>query len=365
MKRTALFALALSLVVPARAQDRPSNYTVTPTAPGAVKVCAWNMEWFPSGTREPKPAKEEAERIDSAARFLRWQNADIVMLEEMRDADTCSNLVARPALDGFKVNACSRFRPPAFHAEAWQQNALVSRFDTVDAGFLEWNRRGPASPPRGLTWAVLDVKGELWAFVIVHLKSNRLKTQTEAEQKEEAKTNTAKREESARQLAAFVKSNLEGKSYGGRTIKNIFIGGDLNTDPAQKPYRKEKTVPTITGAGYEDVFANVPDDKRWTMPESRWYPATRFDYIFHKGPATRVNPEVAPKQYTSDHCMVSVQVKGDFAAGASASVPDETKPPTCPKCGAITKLWTSPQDGRKFWGCSRYPACRGWREISQ
>lgn len=355
----AAIILAATLVAPAFAQDRPSNYTVTPTAPGALKVCAWNMEWFPSGTMEPKPAKEEAARIDSAARFLRWQNADIVMLEEMRDAETCTNLIARPALEGFRLNVCSEFRPPYRGAEAMQQTAVISKFETVDSGFMEWNRRRvPASPPRGLTWCVLDVKGELWAFVCIHLKSNRINAWED--EKEVSKLNTAKREEAARQLMDFVKANLEGKSYSGRTIKNIFIGGDLNTDPAQSPYAKETTIPTIIEAGYVDVFADVPEDKRWTMPESRRYPATRFDYIFHNGPATCLNPEVAPKQYTSDHCMVSVQVKTD--APWLYYLQD---PPACPKCGAPTKLHTSPQDGRKFWGCSRFPDCRGYREISR
>ncbi|MBR4661434.1 MAG: hypothetical protein IKO92_01740, partial [Clostridia bacterium] len=38
--------------------------------------------------------------------------------------------------------------------------AVISKFETVDSGFMEWNRRRvPASPPRGLTWCVLDVKG--------------------------------------------------------------------------------------------------------------------------------------------------------------------------------------------------------------
>ena len=312
MKRPSLTALAaaLLLAVPALAQDRPQNYTVTPTAPGAVKVCAWNMEWFPSGTKEPKPAKEEAQRIDSAARFLKWQNADIVLMEEMRDAAVCSNLVARPALSGFKVNVCSQFRRSTPWTDANQQDAIISRFPTVDAGFMEWNRRKPpASPPRGLTWCVLDVNGELWAFVAVHLKSNRLNAWTEEEKKTEAIVNRQKREESARQLVAFVKANLEGKSYGGRTIKNIFLGGDFNTDQAQRDYRRERTIPTITGAGYADTFAGVPEAERQSIPKSRHYPAARFDYVFHKGPATVSAPEVAPKQNTSDHCMISIQVK--------------------------------------------------------
>ena len=33
---------------------------------------------------------------------------------------------------------------------------------------------------------------------------------------------------------------------------------------------------------------------------------------------------------------------------------------TCPKCGGSMTLQTSPQNGRKFWGCKRYPQCKGF-----
>ena len=367
MKRIPILPLVLSLAFPAFAQERPASYRVAPTEPGAVKIYAWNMQWFPSGAPEPKSPKDEADRIDSAARVLAWQNADIVMLEEMRDRKTCEALVSRPALAGrgFRVNVCSDFSPPpSADAQPLQQDAVVSRFPAVDSGFMEWNRRRtPAAPPRGLAWCVLDVEGELWAFVVVHLKSNRIGEWVE-DKEAERRTNAAKREESARQLVAFAKANLEGRSYGGRKIANVFIGGDFNTDPMQEDYAGEATVPTLVGAGYADAFAGEPVEKRYTMDATRWYPASVFDYLFHKGTAKLFHPEVAPRQYTSDHRMVCVQAT-TAAASSSQPVPDERNPPSCPKCGAVTKPWTSPQDGRKFWGCSRYPVCRGYRELSR
>ncbi|OGV63127.1 MAG: hypothetical protein A3K19_08350 [Lentisphaerae bacterium RIFOXYB12_FULL_65_16] len=38
-------------------------------------------------------------------------------------------------------------------------------------------------------------------------------------------------------------------------------------------------------------------------------------------------------------------------------VPDEG--PTCPKCGAPTRLRKTRNGNRPFWGCTGYPACRG------
>lgn len=33
--------------------------------------------------------------------------------------------------------------------------------------------------------------------------------------------------------------------------------------------------------------------------------------------------------------------------------------PTCPECGAEMKERTSSKTGKKFWGCSNYPDCKG------
>lgn len=42
------------------------------------------------------------------------------------------------------------------------------------------------------------------------------------------------------------------------------------------------------------------------------------------------------------------------------------KAPACPDCGAVMRLRTAkadPHAGNKFWGCAKYPECRGTREV--
>lgn len=41
---------------------------------------------------------------------------------------------------------------------------------------------------------------------------------------------------------------------------------------------------------------------------------------------------------------------------------DTTDSYTCPDCGGIMKLRTNRQNGNKFWGCTKYPDCRGTRD---
>ena len=41
---------------------------------------------------------------------------------------------------------------------------------------------------------------------------------------------------------------------------------------------------------------------------------------------------------------------------------DFPQPPPCPKCGALTTLRTAKggqTPGSQFWGCTRYPDCKG------
>ena len=38
--------------------------------------------------------------------------------------------------------------------------------------------------------------------------------------------------------------------------------------------------------------------------------------------------------------------------------------PECPRCGAIMVARRRRSDGSPFWGCSRFPACRGTRDVA-
>jgi hypothetical protein len=44
-------------------------------------------------------------------------------------------------------------------------------------------------------------------------------------------------------------------------------------------------------------------------------------------------------------------------------MPEPTRAPTCPKCGAAMVRRVRGFDGSPFWGCSTFPVCRGTREF--
>lgn len=55
-----------------------------------------------------------------------------------------------------------------------------------------------------------------------------------------------------------------------------------------------------------------------------------------------------------EYVMALAEIKYD-----SESEPVELK---CPDCGSDMKLRTNRQNGDKFWGCTKYPKCRGTRD---
>ena len=38
--------------------------------------------------------------------------------------------------------------------------------------------------------------------------------------------------------------------------------------------------------------------------------------------------------------------------------------PACPRCGQTMVLRTKRKDGSRFWGCPKFPACRGIRQVA-
>ncbi|TZF86868.1 restriction endonuclease [Cognatilysobacter lacus] len=53
----------------------------------------------------------------------------------------------------------------------------------------------------------------------------------------------------------------------------------------------------------------------------------------------------------------------DNPSAASTDIGATAAKPTCPRCSTDMALRTNRQNGEQFWGCSRYPQCRGTRAL--
>lgn len=59
-----------------------------------------------------------------------------------------------------------------------------------------------------------------------------------------------------------------------------------------------------------------------------------------------------------------LQATIETMAGVTEPMVDESKTFPCPDCGGPMLLRTNRQNGDKFWGCTKYPNCRGTRDSA-
>jgi hypothetical protein len=60
-------------------------------SPAKVRITTWNLEWFPNGSPHETTPGKQAQRIAASAGVLKKLDPDILLLQEMRDYDACSD----------------------------------------------------------------------------------------------------------------------------------------------------------------------------------------------------------------------------------------------------------------------------------
>jgi endonuclease/exonuclease/phosphatase family metal-dependent hydrolase len=274
-----------------------------------IRVTTWNLEWFPSGVANRRLPEHEEKRIREAAHAIAIINPDVLLLQEIRDWDSCQKLadaikaVSAPSSGSsagpleYHVAICSAFKEA--NTVGWQQVAILSKTPAQAAWASEWTTSGVVDPPRGYAFAVLRFGGRDFGFYSVHLKSNLVRGDDEKQRQ----LNILKRELSAEQLIEH--SKAVGRPFP-QGIKGFVIGGDLNTN--RDEFVSERTLGVFEQAGFVDPFATLPLSSRVTHPARGRYPDTTFDYILAKGLRHVGTPEIL-KTSLSDHLPVTAELE--------------------------------------------------------
>jgi len=137
-----------------------------------IRVTTWNLEWFPNGSPKELAPIEQAKRIEAAAAVLRPLNSDIIMLQEVKDYDTCARLAEAIRPHTYQVAICSAFTEPFQSGLGKQQVAICSAFtepfqsglgkqqvailakEPAQAAWSEkWKSMEGIDPPRGFAFA--------------------------------------------------------------------------------------------------------------------------------------------------------------------------------------------------------------------
>jgi len=95
------------------------------------------------------------------------------------------------------------------------------------------------------------------------------------------------------------------------SIKAVIIGGDFNTNKDQPMFASEKTLSTLTDAGFRNCMEGLPLLKRVTHPANHGFPDATFDYLFSVNAASR--PFLITASEASDHYPVTCDftIKGE------------------------------------------------------
>jgi endonuclease/exonuclease/phosphatase family metal-dependent hydrolase len=261
----------------------------------AVLAGSWNLKWFPSGRAEHRASpRVEAANIADAAEVIRANlkgRGRVMFLQEMRDAQACTNLAKAVGDADLKVAVASAFRDFRDNRLQWQQLGILTDLPVIEAKWKYSKKAGGLFVPRGYAYALLDggAEGRIACFC-VHLKSNY-----GARKAAKKKENMLKREACIRQVLEAAK---------GCKADRILIAGDFNSDRFQKAFADEKIFAIMESAGFKDGWAGAEMSVRGTHPGNTRYPDSTLDYVFYKGYCGCTSRSLAPVVPVSDHRML-------------------------------------------------------------
>jgi len=275
----------------------------------SVSFTTWNMQWFPSGRMDLRiSAAHEALKIAEAGIVLSNAVASVggpadgtvLIVQEVRDTDVCTNLVAKTGLRNLQLAAMSKFKD-AYGYPLWQQCAIATDLPVVESGYMSWQSEPKVSMPRGFTFAVLGSGDELMACFAVHLKSNRNPTGDEFG----LQSNIYKREYAARQI--FEKLRQLTEKYGDHLTRAV-VAGDFNTNEDDEIFASEDTLQSFYGAHFRSCFRGLKKEQRITHPKSGPYPPCTFDHILYRGFGDIKSRKIGVGAPLSDHNPVSIRL---------------------------------------------------------
>ncbi len=189
-------------------------------------------------------------------------------------------------------------------------------------------------PPRGFAFAWFKIGGSDVGIYAVHLKSNLI---MKSDKTVEALKNIRKREVAINQVLNHMRDMI---APALPMVKSFVVGGDFNTNLDQPDFAAEKTLATLTAAGFRGSTDGAPLPQRITHPGNGPYPDATFDYLFgwNLVPArTLITPSKA-----SDHYPVTC----DFSLGGGYA---QVAPAPAPNTTALTPTQPpAPQSGKSF-----------------
>ena len=262
-----------------------------------ISVVTWNLEWFPSGSSKGFAPKEiESQRIVSVAQTLSKLNCDIIIIEEVRDIQSCEQLIEALKPLKYTVSVCTQFKDAFGGGVGLQQIAILSKLQATASWAENWNTVSISDPPRGFAFASYRIGTNDIGVYGVHLKSNLTRGDVERGRQ----LNILKRELAAEKVMRHINQSPLNSS---NQLEVVIVGGDFNTTLDQNEFASEQTLTIFTDNQFETGYDGVDSKQRITIPGKGKYPDATFDYLFVRPKSISSKPIITPVT-VSDHYPV-------------------------------------------------------------
>ena len=265
--------------------EMPSAITNKVTAPALkdpaqIRLATWNIEWFPAGQRN-SAKKNVQQQMQAVSRMIEEFKPDLLFTQETRNLGALISLNKLMDKLGFSHIASARYyeenQSRIEENKPTQNTGVFSRYPwkniwEVDFATLTYLN----APTRGWLGTKFKISGTPFVVYNTHTKSN-----FGASNKDDRANNYEKRVNSIHEL----KRDWDRLKLDPNKDK-IIIVGDFNTDVFAENFKDEKTFPLLEEWGFKHCFADLPLEKRVTLPGRKGepFPDGTFDYIwFSKG----------------------------------------------------------------------------------
>src|SRR6266550_9014415 len=259
-----------------------------------LRITTWNLN---SSVAPAAVSAAEESRLVSISAVLDSLNADVILLQEIRDQQTCERLAVLLKTARYQVAVCSAFTDVS--GTRLPQVAILSRKPIKAVWTESWKADGAVTPPGGFAFALVrHGSGEVGIFS-AQFKNN----ETSGNFERDTQLNILKREIAAAQLvqqAAALGTKLADPPSA------VVVAGSFNTNPDEPQFVSEMTLRLLENAGFTNVFHGVPLEDRITRRGDGRYPDATFDYVFARNAGYLAGPRIVSSDL-SEHFPVACE----------------------------------------------------------
>ncbi len=279
----------------------PALLASAPAAP--VRVVTWNL------LPRDATAGGADNTAEEAAKVLKELNPDVIILEQVPDLLSCEDILRALKPADYEVAVFSSFRDRQTGELSRQQVAILSREKSSNPSWEMWQDDGAAaSAPGGFASAVIHLEDRNLGVFAVQLSD----ASPPDDRERDAAAQQAARESATRRLV----QQIDALRDSPNAVQAVVAAGDFNTTPDDPKLSREMTLVRLEHAGFSNALANLPLEKRVTLPGNGKRPDAAVDYLFTSDIARVANVQIVPAAFSLHY-----PVAGDLSFDVPATVP--------------------------------------------